>query len=302
MKRISAILIILMAVSLVGAHAQPAGAVLVLSLNSPEYKAVAAGFKGAYGADFREINLEGSDQKQRKIGEELKASKPAIVVAVGDLAVQMAKWYLEGLPTVYCYSEQAQKISLTGAKVVGIYHEPDPMEQLKTIQALFSGKNKIGLLYNPDLSKINEEEIKKRSQSLGLAIEAAPLNSVKAVPDKLRTLIPRVNLIWIVSDPVVFSRHSGEYIVLQTLSAGVPIFCGNDGMAHSGATAALIPDPDDIGKKAAAQAKLLMKGSAPLKGGIIYPKGKLMLNQKMATLFKVSFPPAMVSQAAEVIQ
>lgn len=83
--------------------------VLVLSSDEPEYQAVAAGFAGAFTGESVKINLEGSDEKQRATGEELKASKPAVVVVVGDLAAQMAKWYLEDVPVVYCDSVRAAR-------------------------------------------------------------------------------------------------------------------------------------------------------------------------------------------------
>ena len=169
MKRLMAIGLMVMSVMIFSAHAQSPETVLVFSSEKPEYKALVTGFNSAFSGNFREINLKGSDEHQRTVGKELKASKPAVAVVVGNLAAQMAKWYLEDVPIVYCDSVQATKIALAGKKVIGIYHEPDPMEQIEIMHKLFSAKTRVGLLYSPKYARIDEEKIKKKSQITQIA-------------------------------------------------------------------------------------------------------------------------------------
>jgi putative ABC transport system substrate-binding protein len=276
--------------------------VLVLSSDSPDCRAVAAGFKNAFSGDLREYNLEGSDERQRKVGEELKAAKPAVAVVVGDLAAQMAKWYLADVPVVYCDSVRAAKLSLTSGPASGIYHEPDPSEQLRMLHDLFPGKTRVGLVYCPEYTDIDQADIKGQASGMGVTLEVQSMKSIKEVPDKLKSLIPRVDLLWVCTDPVVLSRHSIQFIVLQAISAGKPIFCGDNGLAHGGATAALVPDLEDAGMKAAREAKAVLSGSDPKPGTIVYPRGKLVLNQKTAALLNISFPGDLVTRADEVIQ
>ncbi len=301
MKRFMTIGLIAIAVSGFPGLARGAETVLILSSSEPEYGVVADAFRSAFSCDFREINLEGSDERQRTVGEELKASKPAVAVVVGDLAAQMAKWYLEGVPVIYCDAVRATKMSLASSSV-GIYHEPDPGKQLRIMHELFPEKTRIGLLYSPEYASINEADVKRESKSLGITLELSGMRSIKQVPSKLREIIPKVDLLWVLTDPVVLSSHSSQYLVLQSISGGIPIFCGDKLLAHGGATAALVPDLEDAGKKAAENAKQVLTGSGPSPGTVIYPKGKLVLNQRTASLLKVSFPPSLVSQAGEVIQ
>jgi putative ABC transport system substrate-binding protein len=276
--------------------------VLVLSGDEPEYQAVAAGFRQAFTGPFAAHNLEGSDEQVRIIGQRLQTQKPAVAVVVGDLAAQMAKWYLEGVPIVYCDAVRAAKISLTTGGAVGIYHEPDPDEQIRAIHELFPTKTRIGLLYSPDYAQFNRQEILAKAQGLGLTLEVVPLASIQEVPAKFRELLPKVDLLWVWTDPVVLGAHSIQYIVLQSLSSGLPIFCGDYSLAHRGATAAMVPDFEDAGRQAAKVAGELMKSPARPAKTILYPKGKLILNQKIAGLLKVSFPAASLSQAQELIQ
>lgn len=276
--------------------------VLVLSSDEPEYLQAAAGFKSGFSGQFREINLAGSDAKQRSVGEELKASPPAGAVVVGDLAGQMAKWYLAGVPLVYCDVPRAAALAFPSGKYIGIYHEPDPLEQLKSLPELFAGKTRVGLLYGAGSAQFNPQELERKAQALGLTLEPVALGSIQEVPGKLRELLPRINLLWVLTDPVILSERSIQYLVLQSVSAGVPIFCGDLSLARHGATAALVPDWQDAGRQAAQAAEELLRGSGRPRSALFYPKGKLILNQKIAGMLKVAFPASSVSLAQERIQ
>lgn len=301
MKGLSAIAIMGM-ILISSLPALSAELVLVLSSDEPEYLQTAAGFKSGFTGKFHEINLEGSDAKQRAAGEELKAVPPAAAVVVGDLAGQMAKWYLAGVPLVYCNVPRAGKLAFSGGKVVGIYHEPDPAEQLKSVPELFAGKTRVGLLYGADSAQFNPQELKQKAQVLGVTLEPAALGSIQEVPAKLRELLPRINVLWVLTDPVILSERSIQYLVLQSVSAGVPIFCGDLSLARHGATAALVPDWQDAGRQAAQVAEELLRGAGRPRSALLYPKGKLILNQKIAGMLKVYFPAASVSLAQELIQ
>ena len=279
-------------------------AVLVLSANGPEYQATAAGFKEGYASfgPLREINLEGSDVRQRTVGEELKASPPALAVVIGDLAAQMAQWYITGVPLVYCNVSRAAEFSFRNPRVIGVYHEPEPVEQLKMIPTLFPGKTRVGVLYNSNHVPLVQTKIAQEAKSLGLALNFIGLNSIQDVPPKLREALPQVDLLWVLTDPLVLNTHCLQYLVLQAMSAGVPIYCGDSTLARRGATAALVPDGRDAGKQAAKAAAELTRGPARAAEVMVFPKGQLILNQKIAGMLRISFSPALVKGASELIQ
>jgi len=301
MKTTRSIFFWLIALALLSGAARAAETVLVLSSSSPEYQAVAAGFKGSFHGPLREINLEGSEEKQRKAGEELKAAPPAAAVVVGDMAVQMAKWYIPDVPIVYCDSVRAPMISPTQGKAVGIYHETDPADQLSALIKLFPGKKHVGLVYCPEYARLDEKALAASAAAKGRTLEIVALASIKEMPVKLQALIPKVEMLWVLTDPAVLSSHSTQYLVLQAISAGLPIFCGDADLAHGGATAAFVPDLADTGGKAAREAAGIISGKAPAAGAVIYPKGIMVLNLKSAAMLKIAFPSDVAATADEVI-
>ena len=166
-----------------------------------------------------------------------------------------------------------------------------------------TGKTRIGLLYAPGTAFLDLGPVQEQARAAGLTLLVAPLGSIKDVPGSYRRLAPQVEVVWVFTDPVVLNNLSMQYIVLQALSSGLPLFCGDAKLARGGATAALVPDLADAGLLAARTAQQLLQGAILAEpGSIIYPKGKLILNQKTAALLKITFPAEAVHQAFEVIQ
>jgi putative ABC transport system substrate-binding protein len=293
----------LLTLLLIGAGAEQGKKVaLVVSNASPSYQALVAGFKVAFSGDAREINLEGSDEKARLVGEELSSPKPDLVVAVGDLAAQMVKRHLPDVPMVYCDSASAATLELAPGKTFGVYHEPDPAEQLNTLIGLFPEKKRVGLIYGSEFARFDALALQRAAKERGVTLTTVPLGSIKEVPEKLRSLIPVVDLLWVFTDPSVLSTHSIQFIVIQSITAGIPVFCGDNALAHSGATAAFVPDMADAGIKAGREANAALSGKAPAGQTLVYPKGKLILNQRTATMLKITFSSELSGKADEIIQ
>ena len=289
---------------LLGAAPEKSGqTVLILSSNEPHVQAVAQGFRAAFSGDYREINLEGSDKKIRAFGEELQAAKPHLAVAVGDHAAQLAKWYLAGVPVIYCDAPRASKIALPESQSIGVSHFSRPSEQLEVIRKLFPNRKRIGLFYSREYSGIlNGEKLAAEARGQGLELRLNIMGSIQEVPGRLREEMPRADLLWVFTDPVVFSSYSIEYLVLQSVTAGVPIFCGDGVLAAGGATAAWVPDLADVGAKAAQEAKRVLEKAPVSYGSVLYPQGSLVLNNRIATLLKISFSADDLSRAVKVIQ
>jgi ABC-type uncharacterized transport system substrate-binding protein len=269
MKKLAAILALSM-VLMGSASDESPGLVLVLSSNDPRLAMVAGGFRQAFPGTFREINLEGNDKKLRDVGEELQASKPELAVVVGNQAAQMAKWYLEDVPVVYCEAPLAAKIFQGSTNVVAISHQSDPMDQLKALQTVFPDKKRVGLFYGKQYTRIDPEKISEESRQMGLRLRIDAMSSIKEVPPRLKELISEVDVIWVMIDPEVLYRFSIEYVVVQAISARLPVFCGDVVLGESGATAALPPNPVDVGVKAATEAQNILDKGPTRNGDDVY--------------------------------
>ncbi|MFO8057019.1 MAG: ABC transporter substrate binding protein [bacterium] len=304
MKKIF-ILAMLLTVGAFGASgAAPSPDVVVLLSDSAEdIRSVSKSFQSEFGKEVEVINLEGSDIKQKKEGEKLEARGPdLVVVVVGDLAAQAAKWYLAEVPVVYCSSFRAAEFSLTDMNAVGVYHETSPSDQLAGIKELFPEAEKVGLLYAPEYSQVKLSRIKSRARSRGIDLEVSPCKNVKEIPAKLKSLMPRVDLLWVLTDPQVLSKHSNQFIIKQSISSKVPVFCGEKRLGRAGAAAALVPSAESVGRTAARQAKKVAGGKTPEPGDVVYSEGELIINRKMTENLNIKLAPGMIEKAAQVIE
>ncbi len=303
MKKILLITAVLIIASFQVSGASPSSdVVLLLSDSDKDIQSVSQAFQAEFGKDVSVINLEGSDIKQKEEGEKLEAEPPELAVVVGDLAAQAAKWYLGDVPVVYCNSFRAAKLSLTEMKAAGVYYEPDPADQLDSIREVFPDVKKVGLLYAPEFSLVKEGQIKSKARARNIDIQISTCDDVKELPARLKTLMPQVDIVWVLTDPQVLSKHSNRFIVMQSISMQVPVFCGEESLGLGGATAALVPSPESVGKTAAREAKKVLKGRTPEPGTLVYPEGRLIINQKMAGNFNIDLDSDIMEKAVQVIK
>ncbi len=279
-----------------------AEAVFVLSSDDPQYQKVAEAFKSSYEGEVELINLYGSDERLNYMGQRLKESPPAFAVVVGDHAVRMAKLYLEGVPVVYCEAPNAARIGLEADNVYGIYHEPDPAEQIRMLHEVFPQAQKVVAVFNPEHARVSPADIEAASGKQGIALINIAVMNFKEAPQKIREALEQGEIVWVFEDPVVISTHSIKYLVMESLKAKIPLFCGSSSLGRGGAAAAWIPDLKDTGETAAYLASKIQAGSPPTTGVLRYPKGQLIINRKITNLLNVTVSEAAVSNAAELIE
>ena len=271
--------------------AEPA---LILSTNDPTTAAIAQNFQESFGQGIAVYQLAGNQSEQQRVGEKLAAAPPNLVVVIGNAAAQLAKRYLPGVPTVYCAARRPELYGLSGPNVFGVFSEPDPKQQLESLQNAFPAAKSIGLIYSPKYSQGHVDQVKKLLGP-GRELKAMPVDSIKDVPGALRTVLEQVQVLWLIGDPMVITSDSFPYIVLSALQKGVPLFGSDEAMAHGGAAVSLIPDPADVGKQAARLAQGLL-ASKPPASSLAYAQGQVAVNKKILTLLNLSLPPEFLKQ------
>jgi putative ABC transport system substrate-binding protein len=276
---------------------------LVISSDDPDFQDVKLGLLSVYKGEFREFNLEGNEKTMRRVGEELKASPPPVTIAVGDMALQMTKWFLPGRPVIYCSAPRASEFAPPPETTIGVSHFAKVPDQLAAIPELFPGRKRVGLFYGNDLAgTIGADGLKSEAEKLGLDLRLHPAESIQQVPELLKSELPELDLVWVFTDPVVFSKYSVEFVVIQAMAARVPIFCGDAVLARSGATAALTPDLYDVGRKLAREAEKVVGAQSPSFGEVLFADGSLVLNARVAEIFQVTMPPEILSRAKTIIR
>lgn len=274
----------------------------LLVLSSKDHEPASAAFREHFSGEVRMIVFNKDEKKKAKQIKNLGEANPPLAVVMGNEAGRAVKERLAGVPLVYASARSAKKISLSKQKAYGIYHEPSPRDQLRAMRRVFPQKKDLLLLYAPQCSPEQEDRLKRLARAQGFDLTAGPCKDVKEVPEKVKSLLPEAGLVWVLTDGEVLGPHNNRFITMQSMSAKVPVFCGDARLGRSGAVAALVPSPDSVGKLAAKKAEKLAKGKTPDAGDITYPEGELIINRKMARAINAEISPEVLEKAAQVIK
>jgi len=274
--------------------------VLVVSSQEPYYLEVAAGFKKSFAGAFEEYNLRGLEDEVRKLGQDLQANPPKLVIVVGNIAAKMAKEYCPDATVVYAAAGNAAGLKFSERKALGVSDSPAVSKIADSLKLLFPASTRIGLIYNPQYVNKEVIDLQNLSARQGFSVKAIPVTEIKQIPTTLSQLLPNIDLYLMFNDPGVINSDTFPFIFLACFQKKIPIFATNLSMVKNGAIAGLIADSASVGQELARLSNLAVQDKAS-REKIIYPEGKLYLNQKIATASNITFPQQ-VKDKATILQ
>lgn len=254
-------------------------------------------------------NLGGQIEAGVKISREIQRSKPDLVLAVGTMATLAAKKGLRDIPIVFCMvlnpvsSGLVESMSSPGGNITGASLDIPIETQFEYIKSVVPNLRSVGVLYNPNETGAVVQKADKVARNMNLTFIAKPVYSERDVPGALKSLMGDVDAIWSVADGTVFGSQSTQYILLNTLKAGIPFMGLSHSFVKAGALMALSCDFADIGKQAAEIASRILKGENPGKIPVTVPRRVyLSLNLRTAGYISLRIPDQTIKSANEVIK
>ena len=104
-------------------------------------------------------------------------------------------------------------------------------------------------------------EVELGVAELGLELVPIPVRSEAEVVEKIDELDGKVDLLWSVADPTVFTPQSVRYILLHTLRSKIPLIGLSPSYVRAGALMSLSADYRDVGRQSGEQAvRILQEG------------------------------------------
>ncbi|GIV61236.1 MAG: ABC transporter substrate-binding protein [Rhodothermaceae bacterium] len=142
---------------------------------------------------------------------------------------------------------------------------PTPIQQLFVIKELKPGLERIGLIWDKNVTDTGAlmPQVQRASASTGIKVFLAEVADLKDVAPQFRTLARehQVQAIWILeSTGVMDNGVTRSFIIKNATSAGLPVFAPSEAWVNEGASVAVIKDDGGISllvNKAAAEAMSL---------------------------------------------
>ena len=265
--------------------------------------------KGIY-ANLVQYDIKASKEEGYKVAAQIKLRKPELILTLGSQATKIAKESIEDIPVVFSMvlnpvdSGLVDSMQSSGNNLTGVSMDIPIRDQFENLKMVVPRRVKrIGVLYNPKETGAVVAQALKVAKEMGLELIVKPVNSKKDVPEALKELCRRIDVLWSVADSTVFSPQSTRFIILHTLRNRIPFMGLSPSYVKAGALLALSWDYEDIGRQSGEIAAKVLAGKKPADLPIAAPrKIFLLLNLRTAEQIGIKIPPDVINRAKEVIR
>jgi putative tryptophan/tyrosine transport system substrate-binding protein len=294
-------------VLLAGPRGVPADAVphlvLVLSHEAPPYAEAAGGFV----SELRRLGVRHSEERIALRGDAaagrarlggLRRDRVGLVLALGSLACRSALERRD-LPIVAGLIVSSTELG-RAPNATGVELEIPLSTQLRFLRRMLPEPGTIGLLYDPAQNNGRAQRAREVARSLGLELDARPVQTASALPQALGELGSRIAVLWGLSDTVVFTPETAKQLLLFSFRNRIPLIGPSAPWAKAGALYALDWDYADLGRQCAAMAAQILKGRPPRSIPVEGPRRILhVVNTRTAAHMKLEIPDELLQSARQ---
>ena len=261
-----------------------------------------AGFTAACPMSITTYDLRGTKKEESSIIQRLTAARPRLIVAIGPLAAQVVRERLQDMPLIFVMVSNPPKYGLQGSNLAGVSLDIPVQMQLAMTKSLVPTLKTLGVIYDPEKTGAMVLEARGIADTLGLQLLAAPVSSYKAVPAALRSLLGKIQALWMVPDETVVTPESFKFLLLAAFENNLPFVAVSDIFVEAGALASLSPDYTDVGRQGCQLATDIESGRLRPADVMVMPPAKvnLTLNLKTASKIGLTLLPELIQSANKV--
>ncbi|MBI5787787.1 MAG: ABC transporter substrate-binding protein [Candidatus Schekmanbacteria bacterium] len=288
MKTIKLILSLFIVLLIIGFHGsdpvQAADIFVVKSNSIKPYDEALNGFKSLVKGRIKVYDLDNNPNNQ--IVAEIISEKPDLIYTIGSEATALIGKNITKLPIVFSLVSNPERLDLKNSNISGVSINIPMPDQLYFLKQIINKARRVGLLYSPvSIDKEDLTAAEASAQELGLDLIFQPIYLAQDVPSALRTLIDKIDVLWLMMDETALTELAVKHIILTTTRHKIPILAFSPRYIHEGVLLALKPDYYEMGIQAAELAIDILNNQAA--AGKIVPPRKLIpvINTKAAKYF-----------------
>ena len=197
---------------------------------------------------------------ESKIKGKILEIGPDVICCIGSKAFQFAEKFTEDKNIVFAMAINWRRFPI-GENTYGVSNELPLSMQLMTYRYFFPDIKKIGVLYSKAYQKEWMNIAVKSARELDFEIIGKPVNKTKYVKKNLKKLLPDVDAVMLIPDPIVMNTlESVNAIFEQSAEAQKPVFAYSKAFVYFGPALIVAPDLITMGKQTAVLAQDLIKG------------------------------------------
>lgn len=289
----TAFLCTLLSFCLPWAEAFAAEIAILKSSDIAAYNQAIEGFRATFnGGAVTEYDLQGDLDKGRKLARKIRASDPALVLAVGLKAALAAKVEIIDIPVIYSMVLDPDKHDLLAPNMTGILLEVQIERQFAMMQKVLPKLKRVGVLFDPSKTASLLQDARREAKRQGIELVERQVNSEREVPAALNGLLASsLQAMWLVPDSTVLTQESLRFLLDSTLERNVPVFGFSPEFVRSGALLSLSVMYKDSGQQAGQLAGRILRGQVSFPQKPLGPeKVTTALNFKTARFLGIPIP------------
>ena len=277
--------------------------VILKSADVGAYNAAASSFKETFSSkmEILEYDLQGDLAQGRKVGRKVRASPAKLVVAIGLKAALAAKLEILDIPIISCMVLTPAKYDLPHNNMTSVGLRIPIEHQFDMIQQLIPTVKRVGVLFDPTKTDQTIQQAKALAKKHSLQFVGSPVSSPQDVPAMLRTLLPKIDVLWLIPDSTVLTEDSLDFLLSTSLEARIPIIGFSSGLVRSGAFAGLYINYAKVGAQVANLAQKILDGGRISQGMSLPPEHiSLAINKQIAEYLGIAVPQHLLKKAEEI--
>ena len=237
---------------------------ILMTQQSDTYQDVRKGFqqyldKKGIAVEYDIRNFEGPVQKTDMVLQTMKATHPSLVFTLGSPATEAVIREVQNIPIIA--GMIMNEAELTKAKnATGIVLEFPLQTHISWIKKLLPDKKTIGALFNSRENTATIEQARRIIEDSGLTFYSKRVETPQELPDALDSLPGNADVLWGLTDSVVFSPETVKGILLFSFRNRIPFVGLSTSWVKAGAVYALDRDYVDIGIQCGELAEQVLKG------------------------------------------
>ena len=176
---------------------------------------------------------------------------PEVIFCIGSKAYLLVSTWSGNKNIVFSSIINWRRLPM-GKNTSGISTELPVGMQLMMYRYFFPDIKNIGVLYSDIYNKEWLESVAEQAKEVGINIVADAVSKPEDVCSNLKKILPRIDAVWLISDPIVISeKESVVEIFKQSKLAKKPVFTYDSVFADFGAALIISADIPTIGRQAA---------------------------------------------------
>jgi putative ABC transport system substrate-binding protein len=243
----------------------------------------------------------------QSIAQQFAEDKPDLILAIATpTAMAMANATRETPILITAVTDPVdakliQSMEKPGTNVTGTSDYISIEEQIRLVQRIVPGVQKLGLIYNngEQNSVVQAQEVKNIAEKLKMQVVEATPNNSSEVLQAAQSLVGKVDAIFVPTDNTVVSGL--EAVIKVANENNIPLFVGESDSVKRGALATIGVDYYELGRKTGEKALQVLEGVNPAAIPVETQSDyAISINLKAAQEMAVQVPDEIIRAAKEV--